>query len=267
MAQSHRGVSDNGKEDMKETDTLNRRQQKLLAAGAMGIFILLSALVIWLIGVPMLRFASRPEAFRDWIEGHGAWGRLAYMGMVITQVLVAFIPGEPLEIAGGYAFSALEGTALCLLASALGSAIVILLVRRYGVRLVEVFFTREKIRSLRFLRSSPKRTLLFLIIFMVPGTPKDLLCYFAGLTDIRLPVLLLICSLGRIPSIVTSTLGGDALGTRQYLFAAVVFAITLAVSVLGLMGYDRLCKKGRARPRGTSRTMGKAKETEMRCAR
>lgn len=235
------------------------------------IFVLASALVIWLVGIPMLRFASRPEAFRDWIEGHGAWGRLAYMGMVITQVLVAFIPGEPLEIAGGYAFSAPEGTALCLLASSLGSAVVICLVRRYGVRLVEVFFTREKIRSLRFLRSSPKRTLLFLLIFTLPGTPKDLLCYFAGLTDIKLPVLLLICSLGRIPSIVTSTLGGDALGTRQYVFAAAVFAATLAVSMLGLMAYDRLCKKDRARPRDgmrrKSREADKAKETEGGCAR
>ncbi len=246
---------------MKKTDRLNRKQQKLLAAGAIVIWILLSALAIWLVGVPMLRFASRPEQFRDWIEGHGAWGRLTYMGMVITQVIVAFIPGEPLEIAGGYAFSALEGTALCLLASGIGSALVICLVRRCGIRLVEVFFPREKIRSLRFLRSSPKRTLLFLVIFMAPGTPKDLLCYFAGLTDIRMPVLLLICSLGRLPSIVTSTLGGDALGTRQYLFAAAVFAATLAVSVLGLAAYDRLCKKGRAAAR---RRSGK-KETEGGC--
>ena len=42
---------------------------------------------------------------------------------------------------------------------------------------------------------------------MIPGTPKDLLCYFAGLTDMKFPVFLLICSLGRLPSLVTSTIG------------------------------------------------------------
>jgi len=233
---------------MKAPQTLNRKQQKRLAAGAVAVFVLMSALIFGLVGIPMLHFASEPERFRDWIGCHGALGRLAYMGMVIIQVLVAIIPGEPLEIAGGYAFSALEGTLLCLLASGIGSALVVCLVRRYGIRLVEVFFSKEKIHSLRFLQASPKRTLLFLLIFMAPGTPKDLLCYFAGLTDIRLPVLLLICSFGRIPSILTSTLGGDALGSQSYFYAAGIFAATLALSALGLLLYDRLCKTGREQP-------------------
>lgn len=217
----------------------------MLAAGAIVIFVLTSVLIFALVGIPMLRFASEPDQFRDWVGQRGLMGRLSYMGMVILQVVVAIIPGEPLEIAGGYAFSALEGMFLCLLASGIGSTLVLCLVRRYGIKLVEVFFSKEKIRSLGFLRVSPKRTLLFLFIFMAPGTPKDLLCYFAGLTDIRLPVLLLICSLGRIPSIITSTLGGDALGSQSYLYAGGIFAATLAVSGLGLLLYDRLCKKGR----------------------
>ena len=111
------------------------------------------------------------------------------------------------------------------------------------MRLVEVFFPREKIRSLRFLRSSPKRTFLFMLIFMLPGTPKDLLCYYAGLTDIKLSTLLIICSLGRLPSIVTSTAGGDALGTESYVFAAIIFAVTLLVSALGLLAYQLICKR------------------------
>ena len=65
----------------------------------------------------------------------------------------------------------MKGTLLCLLAASLGSAAVICLVRRYGLRLVEVFFPKKKIQSLRFLRSSPRRNLLFLLIFMLPGTP------------------------------------------------------------------------------------------------
>ena len=124
----------------------------------------------------------------------------------------------------------------------LGSFVVIVLVRRYGMRLVSLFFSQEKLRSIRFLKSSPRRTFLFLVVFTVPGSPKDLLCYFAGLTDISLPVLLVICSLGRIPSVVTSTIVGDALGTSQYIVAAVVFAVTLAVSCAGLLLYQKICK-------------------------
>lgn len=227
------------------------------------VYVLMSALIFGLVGIPMLRFASEPDQFREWIGQHGAIGRLAYMGMVFIQVVVAIIPGEPLEIAGGYAFSTLEGMSLCLLASGIGSAFVVCLVRRYGTRLVEVFFSREKIRSLRFLQASPKRTLLFFLVFIVPGTPKDLLCYFAGLTSIKLPVLLLICSFGRLPSIITSTLGGDALGNQSYFYAAAIFASTLAVSGLGLLLYDRLCKRSREKYAPPQKLSEIIQETEI----
>ena len=194
-------------------------------------------------GVPMVRFASQPEKFRDWIASHGVWGALAFVGMVMAQILIAVIPGEPFEIAAGYAFGAWEGTLLYLLAASLGSMGVFFLVRRFGRPLVELLFPPEKLRWLRFLKTSPKRELLFLLVFTLPGTPKDLLCYFAGLTDIRIPVWLVICSLGRIPSVITSTLGGDALGERNYTFAVIVFAASLAVSAGGLWLFHRLCAR------------------------
>lgn len=195
----------------------------------------------------MLQLAADPAKFRDWVQARGVVGKIAYMGMVILQVLVALIPGEPLEIAAGYAFGAIEGTLLCLGAATLGSLLVFGLVRRFGVKLVEVFFSREKLRSLRFLQSSGRRRILFAIIFILPGTPKDLLCYFAGLTDIPFATWLLLCSLGRLPSIITSTIGGDALGTQSYLSAAIVFAVTLAVSGLGVLAYRLIQKRHTAR--------------------
>ena len=224
---------------------MTRRQ--LVGIAAVCVAVVASALIMWLVGAPLVRFASEPEKFRAWVDGHGFGGRIAYIGMVIFQVVIALIPGEPFEIAAGYAFGAVEGTLLCILASTLGSVAVFLLVRRFGVRLVEVFFSKDKLKSVRFLKSTPKRDMLFLIIFMIPGTPKDLLSYVAGLTDIRFPVWLMICSLGRIPSIITSTVGGNALGTQNYWFAIAVFAATMAVSGVGLLIYNRICKRHAAR--------------------
>ena len=177
------------------------------------------------------------------MDDNGIWSRFAYMGMVILQVVIAVLPGEPFEIAAGYAFGAVEGSLLCIAASTLGSITVFLLVRYFGVPLVEVFFSEEKLRRIKFLKTTPKRDFIFFIIFMIPGTPKDLLCYFAGLTDIRLSLWLLICSLCRLPSIVTSTVGGDALGTSNYWFAAAVFAITLVISLVGLLFYKKICNR------------------------
>lgn len=223
--------------------TLTEKQKKTLSLAAVVIFMLLSLALAWFVGRPLIRFARQPEQFRAWVEGHGLWAPLAYAAMVFLQVVVAVIPGEPLEISGGYAFGAVQGTVLCMLGAFLGSVVVFAFVRRFGRELVEIFFPKEKIESLRFLQSSPKRDLLFWIVFVVPGTPKDLLCYFAGLTDLSWGKWLLICSAGRLPSIITSTVGGSAVGGRQYLFAILVFAGTMALSAVGLLIYRGLCRR------------------------
>ena len=223
--------------------TLTEQQKKTLSVLAIVIFVLLSAALAWFVGRPMVRFARQPEQFRAWVDSHGVWGCAAYAAMVFLQVVVAVIPGEPLEISGGYAFGALRGSVLCLLGGVLGSVAVFALVRRFGRELVEIFFPREKLEKLKFLQSSPKRDALFWLIFTVPGTPKDLLCYFAGLTDLSWGKWLLLCTVGRLPSVLTSTIGGSALGVKDYQFAILVFAVTLAVSGVGLLIYRAICRR------------------------
>lgn len=221
---------------------MTRKTQRMLAIGSIVLAVLFFAVITWLVGAPLLKFIRQPDKFREWVDAGGIPAKLAFVGMVIFQVIVALIPGEPFEIAAGYAFGAIEGTVLCIIASTIGSMIVFLLVRKFGVRLVEVFFSLEKLRSLKFLKASPNRDFLFLVVYMLPGTPKDLLCYFAGLTDIGIWKWLFICSVGRIPSIITSTVGGDALGDRNYLFAGIAFAVTLVISAAGLIIYRKLQK-------------------------
>ena len=223
--------------------TLTEKQKKMLSAAAIILFILLFAALAWFVGRPMIRFARQPEQFRSWVDGHGAWGWAAYAAMVFLQVVVAIIPGEPLEIAGGYAFGAWWGTALCLIGAVLGSAAVFALVRRWGRPLAEVVFPKEKLDKLQFLHSSPKRTALLWLIFTAPGTPKDLLCYFAGLTDMKWRTWLLIATVGRLPSIVTSTVGGGALGDRNYTAAAIAFGVALTAAGVGYLVYRAVCRR------------------------
>ena len=230
-----------GKKHRKRT--LTEKQKKMLSAAAIIIFILLFAALAWFVGRPMIRFARQPEQFRSWVDGHGALGCAAYAAMVFLQVVVAIIPGEPLEIAGGYAFGAWWGTALCLIGAVLGSAAVFALVRRWGRPLAEVVFPKEKLDKLQFLHSSPKRTALLWLIFTAPGTPKDLLCYFAGLTDMKWRTWLLIATVGRLPSIVTSTVGGGALGDRNYTTAAIAFGVALAAAGVGYLVYRAVCRR------------------------
>ena len=126
---------------------LTEKQKKWIAGSGLALFFLLSLLICWFAGRPLIHFAQEPERFRQWVDAQGVLAPLLFTGMIILQVIVAVIPGEPLEIAAGYAFGAIEGTFLCVLGTFLGSMLVFLLVRRFGLRAVEIFFPVEKLRS------------------------------------------------------------------------------------------------------------------------
>ncbi len=193
----------------------------------------------------MIAFVSQPDKFRDWVNKSGLWGRVAFVLMVFFQVVLALIPGEPLEIGAGYAFGAVEGTLLTVLGTVLGSITVYFLVKRWGIKLCEVFFPRDKIFSLRILKNRRKRDILAFLIFFLPGTPKDLATYFLGLTDVKLGYVLFLSGVARLPSIITSTLGGNALGVKEYAAALIVFGITLIISGIGVLTYNKITKRKR----------------------
>ncbi len=222
---------------------LTEKQKKTAAVIIFIAFLAFCGVVTWFIGRPMIRFVSEPDKFRQWVQGHGILGELAFIGMMLFQVVIAFVPGEPLEIGAGYAFGAIKGTVLCEIGITLGSIIVFALVRRFGIRFAEIFFSHEKIHSLRFLKNKKRRNILTFLVFFLPGTPKDLLTYFAGLTDIKLSHFLLMTSVARLPSVVTSTVGGNALGGEDYTFAVIVFSLTLVLSGAGLMIYNFIQKR------------------------
>lgn len=222
---------------------ITENRKKILSAVSIIAFILFCAVVGWYIGRPMVQFVSEPEKFRAWVEQSGIMGKIYFILMVMFQVVIAFVPGEPLEIGAGYAFGAIEGTVLSLIGIALGSLLVFALVRKFGIKLVEVFFTFEKIKSAKFLQNRKKVAFLVFLMFFLPGTPKDLLTYFVGLTDIKTKHFFIIATFARIPSVVTSTIGGSLLGTEKYTFAIIVFVITFIISVIGWYAYNRIGKE------------------------
>lgn len=217
--------------------------RKRFAIGAIVLALAVSFVIGWLVGRPLVKFISKPELFRAWVDSHGWVSRFAFVGMVVFQIIIAVVPGEPFELAAGYAFGAVEGTVLCLVGTSIGSILVFLLVRRFGMKVVGIFFSEEKISQLRFLKTTQRREMLFLFVYLLPGTPKDILSYYAGLTDMPFSMWLLISFFGRIPSVITSTIGGNALGSQRYIGAVVVFAVTLVVSVAGILVYNGIVSR------------------------
>lgn len=194
-------------------------------------------------GPELLAFVSDAPRFRAWVDDAGALSRIVFVFANMAQVVFAFLPGEPLELAAGYAFGFWEGTLWCLVASALGTAAVMLLVRSFGMRIVGLFFSPEKITSLKWLQDSRRFELLLFLCFLIPGTPKDLLTYVAGLGSSSIGRIVALTSVGRIPSIVSSTLAAGAFGDGNYAGAAAVAVLTVALAGLGVLAYRNLAAK------------------------
>ena len=221
-------------------NTHYNRKRKLLAGISISVVVILFLLATWFICRWLASFSQ--EGLRDYIRSFGSAGWIVFLLLQILQVFIALIPGELLESVAGFAFGPLAGTLLCYGGIAIASTLVFLLTRKYGVKLVEVFTSREKINQLRFLNTDRKRDLLIFLAFFIPGTPKDLLTYFVGLTEIKLGTFLALSLIARIPSVVTSTFGGHLLGEGKYVLAIVIYAITGVVSLLGMVCYNKWLK-------------------------
>ena len=178
-----------------------QNKRRLLAGISIALILLLAGFLTLFVSQWLTSFSQ--DGFREYIRSFGALSWLVLLALQFLQVFIALIPGEILESAAGYAFGPVLGTLICYAGIAGASALIFLLTRKYGVRLVEVFISREKLLELRFLNTAQKRNWLIFLLFFIPGTPKDLFTYFAGLTRIRFAEFLAISLVARIPSVLT----------------------------------------------------------------
>ncbi len=211
------------------------------------LFIGLLVLITVKIGIPLVNsiFSGGDGVNTFWsiVDGNPLKARLLYIGIQVLQVFIAFIPGEAVEIAGGLAFGAWEGLLLSLIGVAIGSCIIFFFSKTLGLKFVRLFVSEERLNDLALIRSDSRLNLLVFLMFFIPGTPKDALTYIVGLTRMKLPAFLLISLVARIPSVLTSTWGGDSLINGEYLTAAIFFGVTGILGLAGMLAYKKISSK------------------------
>ncbi len=223
------------------------KKKRIIGLCSVVIVAAVMSIVAYFAVYKFFSFSDGGVSFKAFIEGYGWAGRFVALAIQILQVFIAIIPGEFVEVGMGLSFGAIEGTVICLAGVGLGSALIFLLIKKWGIRLVELFIDRNKIDSLKFINSEKKLGTLVFILFLIPGTPKDLLTYIVPLTRMKLSEFLFITLIARIPSIVSSTIGGNFFGEGKYFEGILLFVITGAVSVAGVILYNIILKKYHAR--------------------
>ena len=211
---------------------------KRYAATVLSVISAIFAIVAVVGAILLYEYIDDLEAFTS---EHIVLGAIVFSVVCAVQVIFAFIPGEIVEVAAGVLFGPWIGTLLCLVAETVGSIFVILLVRKFGRRLIESLYPREKIDALPILNEPKKRNAFIFLLFFIPGTPKDFLTYIIGLTKISIPMYALITFFARIPSVVSSTFAGNSIAEGQLVKAFIILGITAVVSGIGYFCY-RLIK-------------------------
>ena len=141
--------------------------------------------------------------------------------------------GEPVEVLAGMSYGPIGGLFVIFLGAFISSVIIFFAVRKFGRNFLYSFVSKEKIEKLENskLFSNPKKidSILF-ILFFIPGTPKDLFVYLAGLLPIKPTKFLLISTFARFPSIISSTIAGSSLVEGNWTMIIVTYAVTFALA-------------------------------------
>lgn len=228
----------------KQIETKKHYSKRYAATVLSIISIVLCILTV--LGVIFIRTRfSDTDAIKEWVDENYLLGMLVMTAVCALQVVIAFIPGELVEIAVGYAFGGWMGALICTVGATLGSVVAIVLARKFGRQLVESLYSREKIDALPIISTPKKRNVMTFLLFLIPGTPKDLFTYVIGLTDMSIPLYIVLTTVARFPSIIMSTLGGGALGDDKLMHAIVIFIVAAVVSGTGYLVYLAIRKRHR----------------------
>jgi len=192
-------------------------------------------------------FEARKNALKAWFDAWGAVAAWVFLAVQFLQVVVAPIPGQFTGMVGGFVFGFWRGLALNVAGSAIGSLTAMLLTRFFGEQVMRPFVPR-RIQE-RFDAAMHRGGLgNFFMLFLLPGTPKDSICFMAGLTRFPVWKLFLVNTLGRLPGLIVLTFTGAAIDANL-LAVKLVFGAGLLLALVAWF-FDEEIKERLARLTG-----------------
>lgn len=184
-----------------------------------------------------------PGNFRNLLLSYGVLSVPIFILFQVLQVVIAAVPGELVQIGGGYVYGTVGGTIYSVVGILLGSMLAFYLTRLLGHNLVKFFVSKKNQDRFDFLINSPKSEIAMFILFLIPGIPKDILVYIAGLTPIKPLKFFLIYTIARSPAIFFSAYIGANLETRNYFPVIIISIIACVLFAVGVIKKNQLINK------------------------
>jgi uncharacterized membrane protein YdjX (TVP38/TMEM64 family) len=182
------------------------------------------------------------------VRNAGPWGFFILLAIQFLQVVVAFIPGEVVQITAGIIYGPWIGALIIWLGCIISSLFIYVLVNKLGAPFVQAMVPKKYMNKFREWEMSPKFTTLVFALYLIPGLPKDVFTYLTPLTHMPMRSFILVSNMARIPGIVLSTYAASGLVTGDIVQSVLIFGATALVSLISLIVYNRMMKKPKASP-------------------
>ena len=195
--------------------------------------------------LPVMRNLSTVEgqvAFKQKVESSGMLGLISLFALEVAQIFLFIIPGEPIEILAGMCYGALWGTVFIMASAGIISTVIFFL----GKKFVYEFCDENKVKKIensKLFQNPKKIEMIMLILFLLPGTPKDLLVYIAGLLPIKPTRFIVISTLARFPSVISSTLAGANIAVGDWKLGILLYGVIVVAVAILIFIYQKFDKE------------------------
>ena len=203
------------------------------------IIFLISLILISFIATPVIVSLKDEKILTEFVDKFGIWSAVALLFIQIFQSIAVFVPSEIIEFASGSLFGWFGGFLLCISGAAVGEIVVFKLVSVLGAEFAQKVAGSKIVNRFKFLNDEKKLKSVTFWIFFIPGTPKALITYLMPLTKIKMKDFIIISLIARIPSVISSTYGGDAFAEKNFLVLAILYIGVFLFTTVGYVVYKK----------------------------
>lgn len=209
--------------------------------------VLLAGGAVWLWHAGFLEELLNKDRLVAELREDGVKGPLLCIAAQFVQVVIFAIPGEITQLAAGYVFGVWRGFLYSVIGIMLGSAFNFYFARVVGRPALEHFISRKTLDKVdKALNSAKGKSALFLL-FLLPGAPKDAMCYGAGFTGMNLMEFVIITGLARSPALFASILIGAHASRGDYR-SMILVGLIVVIAIGGCYFYEWQRNQRQRRP-------------------
>ena len=212
------------------------RKRKILAL--LGFILVFVGLIVFLFSgenfnvlKEIFRADATKQEVQDAIEKLGIRAYIVVFVLSMLQVILTFVPAEPLHVISGISFGLWKGMAVCLAGIAVGNTIIYILYKIFGAKLTDYFAANVDFDFERA-KKSKKIALIVIILYCLPAIPYGIICFFAATLGMSFPKYFLITAIGAIPSLVIDVGLGHMTMSTSWAVSIAVFVVIIILLVL-----------------------------------